>query len=319
MSYNILILSVGRRVELVNSFKETAKKMNETIVLHGADIDRTAPALLFCDYQHIIKRIGQKGYINELIGLCLSHTVNLIIPTIDTELLLLSQNKDLIEKESTARILISPFKTISLFTNKISTHKILIEKGYLTPQLKDKTSFKDFPLFIKPVEGSSSKNAVKILNRDDLRYWSNKIERSLIQEFIEGDEFTVDIYTDFQSKFICAVPRLRLKTREGEISKGKVMKNPRIIELAKKICSDFKFMGPITLQLIKCKDKYYIIEINPRFGGGYPMSYLAGADYVQFIIKELKGIKLNEFDDYNDNMLFSRFDMTAQVEIDEND
>jgi carbamoyl-phosphate synthase large subunit len=173
-----------------------------------------------------------------------------------------------------------------------------------------------YPVFIKPRSGSSSINAFKANNETELNTYRSLITDPIIQEFVEGEEYTVDVFLDFSSTIITIVPRRRIATRSGEISKGKIIKDRDIIEDIEKLMSVLKPIGHITVQLMKTKNGIKYIEINPRFGGGAPMSIQSGADSCENLYRLLMGEKLEYNENYRDNLTFLRFD--SSICLDEN-
>lgn len=319
-NYNILILSVGRRVELVNLFKKAAKNLNIESSVIVADCSEMAPALYFGDKKYIIPKIDDSNYINSIIDISNQENIKLIIPTIDTELLILSKNKKLIENKTKAKIMISDYEMINICRDKIKTSEYLTSLGFNVPKTYNfediKPDSKVFPLFIKPISGSSSINAFKVNNYEELSLYTKLINNFMIQEYVGGDEYTVDAFLDFNSKPITIVPRLRIATRAGEISKGKIVKDGYIINTVKDLLSKTKFIGHITIQLKKDKTISFI-EINPRFGGGAPMSIEAGANSCESLYNVLQNKTLYYNEDYKDNLVFLRYD--AAIMIDEKD
>lgn len=314
MDINILILSVGRRVELVKCFKEAANLAEVNSKIVTTDISESAPAIYFGDKNYIIPRIGQEGYIEKIIEICKSEDIKLIVPTIDTELLIMAENKEYIQNETQAKVLISDIRAIEICRNKINTNRFFEQYGFGVP--KEITTEDiinknyDLPLFIKPFNGSSSINTFKVNTEKELIFFREYVTNPIIQEFIEGKEYTVDVFLDFEGNPITIVPRERLATRSGEIAKGRIVKDRELIEEVKKVVIALKAIGHITVQCMKTKDGIKFIEINPRFGGGAPMSIKAGANSPLNIYKLLKGEKLEYNEDYADNMLALRFDET---------
>ena len=312
MNINILILSAGRRVELVKCFKDAANslKINSNIIT--ADISETAPAIYFGDKNYIIPRIGEENYIDSIIDICKEEEIKLIVPTIDTELSILSQNKELIEEITEAKVLISSREVINICRNKINTSMFFEKNGFGIPRLINDYNLSagnyKFPLFIKPLDGSSSINTFKINNRLQLDFFIKYVKNPIIQEFIEGKEYTIDAFIDFDGNPITIVPRERIATRSGEISKGKIVKDRDLIEEIKEVISVLKPIGHITFQCMKTRDGIKFIEINPRFGGGAPMTIKAGANSPMNLYKLLMGEKLTYNEDYEDNMIALRFD-----------
>ena len=317
--YNILILSVGRRVELVNCFKAARDRLNIRGKVFGADLSETAPALQFTDGKFIIPRIGTDGYIESIIKICKDNDISLIVPMIDTELEILAENKQRIEQESGAKLLVSNYESVSKCCNKFKTSEYFEEHGFGCPRVitKERLAAKDykFPLFIKPFNGSSSVGAFKIKNDEELNFFIKYIENPIVQEYVDGVEYTVDCFMDFDGRVITTVPRIRLATRSGEVLKGKTDKNKTVIDDVKKLVESFGFIGQITVQCFLCDDgtiKY--IEINPRFGGGAPMSIGAGADSCERLYRLLQGEKLEYSEDWEDGATFSRFDNSVRVQ-----
>lgn len=320
MDINILILSAGRRVELIKCFKEAAKIRDIKSNIVTADISKTAPAIYFGNKNYIIPRIGKEGYLETIIDICNKENIKLIVPTIDTELKILSENKEVIENKTEAKVLVSDKRVIDICRNKKNTNKFFKENGFEVPKEITSEDIKDknykFPLFIKPLDGSSSINAFKINNEKELSFFNEYITKPIIQEYIEGKEYTIDAFIDFDGKPITIVPRERIATRSGEISKGKIIKDRDLINEVKKVIGILNPIGHITFQCMKTTEGIKFIEINPRFGGGAPMSIKAGANSPLNLYKLLLGEKLDYNEDYIDNMIALRFDDSIFLDID---
>ena len=314
---NILIMSAGRRVELINLFKETARKLNINSKIIAADISNTAPAIYFADKFYLIPRIGEEKYIDSIIEICNKEDIKLIVPTIDTELRILSLNKGIIEEKTNAKVLVSNPEVINICRDKRNTQKFFEENNFGVPKeyLLEENDI-EFPVFIKPIDGSSSVNTFKVNNLEELNFFKNYIKNPMIQEFIEGQEYTVDAFLDFDSNIISIVPRRRIQTRAGEVIKGKIIKDREIIEDVKNLLQTLKPIGQITIQCMKTNAGIKYIEINPRFGGGAPMSIRAGANSCEYLYKLLMGEKLSYNEDYKENLTFLRFDNS--ITLDEN-
>lgn len=315
---NVLILSAGRRVELVQSFQKAAKTLNIKSNVVAGDCSETAPAIYFADRKAILPRINEDNYIDEIINVCKREDIKLVIPTIDTDLLLLSEERDRIESESGAVVLIASTEVISICRDKINTQKFLEENGFKIPKMYSEEELDSgelqFPLFIKPKSGSSSINTFKVNNIEELATYRSLIKEPIVQDFMEGKEFTVDVFLDFDGNLITVVPRLRMATRSGEISKGKIIKDKEIIEDIKRLVKVLKPIGHITVQLMKTNKGIEYIEINPRFGGGAPMSIQSGADSCENLYRLLMGQNLEYNENYQDNIMFFRFDNSICVD-----
>jgi carbamoyl-phosphate synthase large subunit len=319
MEVNILFLSAGRRVELIKCFKKAKKMYGISGKLIAADVSETAPAIYFADSYHIIPKIGDCGFIDSIINICLEENIKLVIPTIDTELLILSKNKKRIEEETKARVLVSDENVIEICRDKYNSQNFFEAHGFGVPKLVTEMDLQEdnieYPLFIKPLNGSSSINAFKIENDLELIFFKKYIKQPIIQKFAFGDEYTVDAFLDFNSNPITIVPRRRLATRSGEISKGLILKDKEIIDEVKKMLSILRPIGHVTIQCLKTNEGIKFIEINPRFGGGAPMSIAVGANSPLNLYKLLCGEELTYTEDYEDNILALRFDDAIYLDL----
>ena len=320
----VLFTSVGRRVELIQEFRRAASELNIELTIIGADIASDAPALYFCDEAQIVCRIKDKNYIPQLLAFCESNEVDCVIPTIDTDLLLLSENKKLFEKIGT-KVLISTVDKIQLCRDKNYTADYFVSLGLKSPlpvnsvekfeQIMERGEV-SFPAFIKPKDGSSSINAYRVDNIDDLKLCADKIDDYIIQPYISGREYTIDIFCDYEGNPVYITPRERLAVRSGEVLKTRITQDDTMISEMLKLVADYKPCGQITVQLIreeKTGDNYYI-EINPRFGGGAPLSIKAGANSAKAVLKMLNGDKLMYQEKAaRDGAVYSRFDQSICV------
>lgn len=314
----ILFTSVGRRVELVQQFRKAADRLHKSIKIIGADLATDAPALFYCDEQIQVCRIHAPEYIPQLLSICKEKKVDLLIPTIDTDLLLLSKNRQLFEDNGT-KVLISAEDKIAICRDKRFTSEFFVTCGVKAPMPVDKVEdYKQgFPAFIKPKDGSSSINAYKVNNEQDLLLYSQKIEDYIIQPFVEGKEYTIDVLCDFQGNPIYITPRERVAVRSGEVLKTKIVQDPVMVEECQRIIRGFSPVGPITVQFIQdCHSgENYYIEINPRFGGGAPLSMMAGADGAQALLRLLDGEMLAYCPNAAaDGAIYSRFDQCVRVD-----
>ncbi len=311
----ILFTSVGRRVELLQAFRKAAKELNIDLQIIGADISTSAPALLFCDEQKIVRKISDEKYIPQLIKICKEMNIDCLIPTIDTDLLLLSINKSSFEEIGT-KVLISDVEKIKLCRDKNYTAQYFNSLGLKSPKSVDSIDKYRmlFPAFIKPKDGSSSIDAYKVNTYEELELYANKIKDYVIQPYISGKEFTVDIFCDYKGNPIYITPRERLAVRAGEVLKTKICQDDKIISEMKMLVADYKPCGQITVQLIqdeKTGDNYYI-EINPRFGGGAPLSIKAGADSAKAVLQIIQGKELSYVDKAaKEGAIFCRYDQSV--------
>ncbi len=320
----ILFTSVGRRVELMQAFHQAAQKLGIHLMIIGADITSSVPALQFCDKTEIICRISDEKYIPTLLAICEKEKVDCLIPTIDTDLLLLAENKQRFEAIGT-KVLIGRPEKVRICRDKNYTADYFISLGLKSPLAvnsveKYATELSDgsvsFPAFIKPKDGSSSINAYKVDNLEDLKLYSEKIGDYIIQPFVSGKEYTIDIFCDYEGNPVYITPRERMAVRAGEVLKTRITQDDTMIAEMKRLIADFKPSGQITVQLIqdeKTGDNFYI-EINPRFGGGAPLSIKAGADSAEAVLRMLNGEKLSYAEKAaKDGAIYCRFDQSICV------
>ena len=318
---NILLTCIGRRVSLLESFRKAAKELKLKACFLGTDTTEFSPALQLCDRKFLVKPTTHTGYIKQLLSIVKNNKVKLIVPTVDLDLKLLAGN---ISKFSAmdCRVLVSSEEVIDICQDKRKTYRFLDKNGFATADtisistalLKKKLNW---PCFLKPWDGYASRGNAIVNNRKELLFYSKKIPNAICQEFVEGTEYTCDIYVDFNMKVRCVVPRKRIEVRAGEVSKGQVVKNLYIMDRAAKLVETLGAgPGVITLQLfLTGKNKIKFIEINPRFGGGAPLSIKAGANFPKWILQELIGKKTNiKFDGFSDKLVMLRYDSEIWID-----
>ncbi len=313
----ILFTSVGRRVELVQEFAEAAKTLGYELEIFGADITHTAPALNFCNHTVIVPRIKDENYIPSLLACCKKNDIDVLIPTIDTDLLVLSKNKEAFQEIGTI-VLVSNEEKISVCRDKRLTSSYFESIGLLAPTPVDDYKKYDagFPAFIKPKDGSSSVFAYKVNNQEELEDFARQVPDYIIQPFIEGTEYTVDVFCDFEGNPIYITPRIRLAVRAGEVLKTKIVQDKTIIQEIQTLLADYKPCGAITVQLIRQNktERDYYIEINPRYGGGAPLTMKAGANSAIALLKLLNGERINYSPNAaEDGAIYCRFDQSIRV------
>ena len=311
---NIMFTGVGRRIELIQAFRNASLVLSKELKIYGADMDGTAPALAYCDYTRRVVAMKDPHYIDNLLEICTDDHIDLIIPTIDTDLLALSENKEKIEQTGT-KVMVSEPDKIRVCRDKNNTSQFFVDCGLHAPMpVNDWKEYKArYPAFIKPKDGSSSINAFKVENKEQLEVYARQIKDYIVQPFISGREYTIDVFCDWEGKPISIVPRERLQVRAGEVLKTRIDLDHIMIEESKKLCSAFKPCGPMTVQLIRDDDGVdWFIEINPRFGGGAPLSMKAGARSAETILRLLDAEDIEE-QQIADGAIYSRFDQSVYI------
>lgn len=311
---NILITSAGRRVSLVKSFKDAINFLDIKSRVFITDLNpKKSPASYFADDSFQIGFFKDPNYTNELLKICLNNNISIVIPTIDSELSLLA-NEKLFFKSHGINIIVSSNEIIETFEDKLSTNLFFNNLDIKTPLIYNHKNLK-FPVFLKPLSGSNSKGIYKANNISEIKPSDLVSKKMMILEYIDNskyDEYTIDIYYDKNSILKCAVPRIRLKVVGGESNQGVTKKN-KVLDF---VLKNFKFLngaiGCLTLQVFSNKHNpadIIGIEINPRFGGGYPFAFNAGANFPEFILKEyILNQKIDYFDNWKDNCLNIRYE-----------
>ena len=301
---NLLITSSGRRVSLVKNFE---KYFN----VFTCDMNPSLSAA--CQYSgkfFKVPPVRDKNYINILIENCKKNDIKIIIPTIDTELSILAKNKNKLLNEGILPI-ISSKEICDTFYLKTTTEEFFKKYGFKTPKIIKNLKDATYPMFAKLNNSSLSIGAMRVNSYEEAKTLKGDY---VFQELIDGVEYTIDAFFDENSNLICIVPRERIEVRCGEVAKARTNKDKIIINEIKKLSKHLKgAFGCLTIQLFKKDNEIIFIEINPRFGGGYPLSYLAGADYAKFIKDIYEGKKLKYFEGWRDNLIMLRYDAEVLV------
>lgn len=310
----ILFTGVGRRIELLQAFRNAALVLNKELKIYGADMVGTAPALAYCDYTRKVVAMENSGYIDTLMSICAEDHIDLLIPTIDTDLLVLSENKDKFEAIGT-KVMISAPDKIRICRDKNNTFQFFVDCGLHAPMpVNDWKEYKSgYPAFIKPKDGSSSINAFKVENAEELEVYASQVEGYIAQPFVSGHEYTIDIFCNWEGEPVSIVPRERIQVRAGEVLKTRIELDSVMIEESRALCKAFKPCGPMTVQLIRDDAGVdWFIEINPRFGGGAPLSMKAGARSAEAILRILDGEEAGAYQIAN-GAIYSRFDQSVCI------
>lgn len=310
---NILITSAGKRVALVRAFQTELKQLFPGGQVYTTDMNpEMAPACIVSDGSFKVPRVTATNYIDTLFQICVENIVKLIVPTIDTELMLLAKNKARF-REAGIHISVPNTDFVALCRDKRNTSVFFDKVGIRTPRMIDKF-YPTFPLFAKPYDGSLSSNLHIIHSKEELTPQILNDPKLIFMELIDKTqykEFTVDMYYGRDCKLKSVVPRERVEIRAGEMNKGYTRKNYIANFLYKRMSHVEGVVGCICMQLFYHPQTQDIIgiEINPRFGGGYPLSYAAGANFPEYLIKEyLLHEDLEYSDTWKDNLLMLRYD-----------
>lgn len=318
MKNNLLITSAGQRVALVRGFQETLKRFFPDGKVYTADMNpKWAPAAYVSDRCFEVPRCTSEDYIESLLTICLGNEIGLIVPTIDTELAILSANKEIFAEQGIT-VSVSDYEFVIMCWDKRNTGEFFEKHGIRVPKLIDKYH-PTFPLFAKPYDGSMSSNLHYIKNADELTVEILNDPKLLFMEYIDKDvykEYTIDMYYGSDHRVKCIVPRERIRIRAGEINKGVTEKEPLTKYLYDRLETIEGCIGCICMQVFLNKENNDVvgIEINPRFGGGYPQTYAAGGNYAEYLIREyFLGEEILYKDDWKDHLMMLRYDDAVYV------
>ncbi|WP_026436719.1 ATP-grasp domain-containing protein [Acidovorax sp. JHL-9] len=314
---NVLLLSAGRRVELAQSFlAEIAERNLDSRLLATEMRPETSAACQIVHTAIKTPRVTDPSYVDFLLSTCLREGIGLVVPTIDTELLLLSQHRQMFADEG-IHVIISDESLVRICRDKRLTANLFTDISIDTPKIFARDAIK-FPCFAKPYDGSCSIGASIVSTPAMLSDAMLADEKMMFMELIDAShqEYTVDAYYDRRGQLRCFVPRQRLETRAGEVSKGVTRRNHVYHYLRDKLTRIQGARGCITLQLFSNQEtgRFAALEINPRFGGGYPLTYGAGAKYPGWLIDEyLLGHDLPFKEAWEADLLMLRYDAKVLV------
>ena len=292
---NILILSGGRRSQLVLYFKEEFEGFGEVIV---ADNDPLAPSLYFAEKGYLLPLITDSNYIDEVKKICLKENIKGIVSLIDPELTYLSEYKDDFNALG-AQCFISESEVVDICFDKLKMFDFLLQNNFNTPKTYAtfqafKSAFLNneihFPVLVKPRLGSASIHVYKINTLDEVLFLMNQQDDLIIQEFLNGVELGVDCYVDMiNNEPVVSFVKQKIRIRSGETDKSKSVVSDALFALIDDLVVKLGVKGPIDIDVFKVEDLYYILEVNPRFGGGYVHAYECGINFPKYIKNNLLG------------------------------
>ncbi len=293
---NILLLSVGTRNKVVRYFKQALGSDGRVI---ATDMQAVAPALYEADVYYIVPRITQPDYIDILLDICRKEKIDGVLSLIDPELSLLAKNRKRFEAVGVT-VIGSSHALCECTLDKMQMHAWLNGHGYLCARSYDdkETFFADvdagvvsFPVFVKPICGSASIAISKAYDKETVEMLFAHEEGLMIQEYLHGQEIGADVYIDMLSgEVVSAFTKKKIVMRAGETDKAVSFKDPKLFDLIERFCKEAGFRGQIDVDIFDIDGEYYISEVNPRFGGGYPHAYECGCDHMQLIINNLRGV-----------------------------
>lgn len=306
---NILFCTVGRRGYIVDYFREHLSVGSRLIGTSDRDDCNTefTSGFSHCDKSYIVPSIKKEDeYIDKLLRICKQEKIDMLLSFYDYDTYILSKYIYKFEAIGVKPV-ISSVGVNTICFDKVETFKFLKSKGFKTPWTMTsdeiaKNEIPSYPVIVKPRFGFGS-NAIsfaKDRNEMDffLKYYDN--EDMIVQEFIEGAEYSFDILNDFSGKTVTAVAKRKIKMRAGETDQGYAIKDNQLVESAKRLGHQLGHIGPLDVDFFIKDNEPYILELNPRFGGGYSITHYAGLDYTKLLVEIFKGTIDSDYSKYCD-------------------
>lgn len=311
---NILILSAGTRNKIVQYFKKTLGENGKVI---ATDMSTIAPAIYEADKYYIVPRITEPGYIDIILDICKKENISGVLSLIDPELSLLAENEDKFKAVGTT-VIGSSYELCERALDKMQMFEWLRSHGYnCAKSYVDKNEFfadvktgkANYPVFVKPVRGSASIAISKVFDNETVDLLFNHSDNLMIQEYLDGQEIGADCYIDLLSgELVSVFTKKKIVMRAGETDKSVSFKDDKLFELIKKFVNESGWRGQIDIDIFEINGEYYISEVNPRFGGGYPHAYECGADHMKLIVNNLNGIVNSDvIGNYKENVYMMKY------------
>lgn len=313
---NILILSVGTRNKIVQYFKKTIGNKGIVVV---TDMSNIAPAIYEADKYYIVPKITTSGYIDIILDICKKEHIDGVLSLIDPELSLLAENIERFKAIGT-EVIGSNYDVCEMSLDKIKMYNFCIKNGFnVAKSWNDIDKFKEalekkeitFPVFVKPQCGSASIAISKVYDIEtiDMLFKHSKEENLMIQEFLNGQEIGADVYIDMISGEVVSIfTKKKIIMRAGETDKAVSFKDENLFVLIREFVKKAGYRGQIDIDIFDINGQYYISEVNPRFGGGYPHAYECGVNHMKLILNNLKKL-YNEVNigNYKENIYMMKY------------
>ncbi|MGI2327517.1 ATP-grasp domain-containing protein [Planococcus sp. YIM B11945] len=294
---NLLILCAGRRVKIVQYFNRELEKSDGLVF--STDMDICAPAIYFSSKFFHVSKIDEENYVDDILQICIEQKVDALLSLIDPELGLIASNRERFEAHGIYPIL-SPLPMVEMSFDKFAMHQFLIEHGLPSvPTYDNLTKVESaigkgeiaYPLIAKPANGSASLGIQSIEDEASFSHFRESPLRMVYQPFFKDKEYGVDVYVDLLTgDLVDLFIKEKLCMRAGETDKSRSVHNREIEQLVSSLIAKTDFRGPIDIDVFERNGQFYISEVNPRFGGGYPHAYECGVNFPRYIINNLNGI-----------------------------
>lgn len=292
---NILIASCGTRNKIVQYFREALQGRGKVV---ATDCSVNAPALYEADCHYIVPRITEEGYLDVLYDICRKEQITGVLSLIDPELSLLALHEREF-RELGVTVIGSSYALCERTLDKWEMYRWLEGHGYQCARSymdvetfvrDEKAGLISYPVFVKPARGSASLGISKAFDEETVRLLVSHGEGMMIQQFLDGQEIGADCYIDLISgRPVSVFTKKKLVMRAGETDKSVSFKDEELFALIERFITEAGFRGQIDIDIFDLGGTYYISEVNPRFGGGYPHAYACGVNHMELICRNLEG------------------------------
>lgn len=292
MSRNVLVTAGSRRVPLVRAFQRAAAHHGGRVLV--TDVNPLSPAVHAADQAYRVPLSTAPDYLDTILEICLGEGVRLVVPTIDDELVPFGRDEARFRAHG-IRVAVSPLQTSELCEDKYATCRYLRSRGIAAAESwrpGEVPAAPQFPLFIKPRRGRGSVGAFAVRSARELDFFVDYVPDAVVQEFLNGPEYTIDMLCDFTGEPLSIVPRLRDVIRAGVTDRGRTVNDPVLIEVARRCAATLQFAGAVNIQCRVVDGRPVIFEINPRFSGGIPLTIQAGADLPRMLVDLAAGLRV---------------------------
>jgi carbamoyl-phosphate synthase large subunit len=300
----VLFTCAGQRVDIVTAFRLAGATTVAT------DVDQLAPALYHADHRALVPRVDDFGYVGALRDLVALHDVRLIVPLTDLDHVVLAQAR---AELAPAVVLVPEEETSERCADKYLAHRFFEERGIGTPPTWLPTELPDdvrFPVLVKARKGFGSRHIYRAANEAELEFFLRYTAAdSMVQAVCHGVEFSIDVFCDLESRCVAAVPRTMIESKGGESIKGMSIKDPELMEFACRVAEELRIIGPANIQCFREPDgDLQVTDVNPRFGGGFPLPTAAGSRYPELAIALANGGTLEpRFGDFREGVIMTRY------------
>jgi carbamoyl-phosphate synthase large subunit len=315
---NVVITSASRKVSLIKAFKKAVSQVNGNVI--AMDTSPLSPSFYFSDQAYVVPPSNYESFLPLVLNFCREHKVKLVVPTRDEELLLFAENVDEFKRVGTTVMVSSP-AAIKVCQDKKQFIDFCGKNGYETPEVianPAAVTAEDFPLFVRSRYSKASESAYKVKSQEELSYHTQRLDEPIIQEYVDAEEYTVDLFADFDGTVLSVVPRQRITVFGGESFVGKTFRHNGIINASVRLAESLGLIGHNTIQCFLDDDEAVkFVEVNPRYGGGVSLSFAAGAPTPSWLIQLINGEKLKPvIGDFTDRCLMLRYTDDIYVDLD---